>query len=312
VGVREVSGRSFYYRQYYDAVGKKGAEYLGAVGSEAGEARAEAARQAIAASQELVKEGRMLGQSGYVRVDARTGAILGAVANRGLFRAGALLVGSHAYGALINDLGVRAAAFATEDVDIARGTRLDLELPEGIGFEAILGESTVPLLPVPGLDRKAPTTSYKIAGRDRLRVDLLTPTGGDEVAIRHVPELRAYAQAMPNFRPLLDRPIDGVVIGREGVVPVRVPRAEALAWHKVRLATMRGSSSDKRSKDVAQAAVLLAVLAEDAADAVRSGLEELPRGMRGATRRAAERVLGVLRAEGHARAEEVVRGALGR
>ena len=308
VGVREVSGRSFYYRQFYDAQGKKGAEYIGPVGASQAEERASAVRAAILLTQELVKEGRLLAQTGYVRADPRTGAILGALANRELFRAGAVLVGSHAYGALLNELGVRAAAFATEDVDIARDRPLEVALKEDVDFETILAESTVPLLPVPGFDRKAPATSFKAAGPDRLRVDLLVPARGAEVSTRAVPELRAHAQAMPYLRQLLARPIDAVVLGREGVVPVKVPRPEAFAWHKVLLSQLRGATSDKRGKDRAQAAVLLAVLAEDAPDALAGAFDELPRGTKTKTRGAAKPVVELLAKAGHERAAEVVNG----
>jgi hypothetical protein len=267
-------------------------------------------REAIALTQTLVKEGRLLAQTGYVRADPRMGAILGALANHALFRAGAVLVGSHAYGALLNDLGVRAAAFATEDIDIARDKPLELALQGDMDFEKILAASTVPLLPVPGFDRKAPATSYKTAGRDRLRVDLLVPAGGSEVSIRPVPELRAHAQAMPYLRQLLARPIDAVVLGREGVVPVRVPRPEAFAWHKVLLSQLRAATSVKRGKDRAQAAVLLAVLAEDAPDALEAAFGELPRGTKSKTRNAARPLVELLERAGHERAVEVVKGVV--
>lgn len=306
VDVRRVRGRPFYYRQFYDAEGKKTAHYIGAVGTERAEARAAAVREAIVLTQALVKEGRLLAQSGYVRIDPRSAAILVAVANHGVFRGGGVLVGSHAYGALLNELGVRAAAFATEDIDIARDRPLAVTLDEDVDFAALLAASTVRLLPVPALDRKAPVTSYKAPGRDRLRVDLIVPASGSEVTVRAVPELRAHAQAVPYLQPLLAGPVDSVVTGRDGVVPVRVPRAEALAWHKVLLSEMRGASSDKRGKDRAQAAVLLAVLAEDAPDALEGALEELPRGVKGKTRSAAKPIVELIRSAGHERAAGVV------
>jgi len=49
----------------------------------------------------------------------------------GVFAAGATLIGSHAFGVLINQMGIRAAAYATEDVDVARREALAFErIPE--------------------------------------------------------------------------------------------------------------------------------------------------------------------------------------
>src|SRR5580692_2784413 len=183
VGVRTVSGSPFLYRQFYDALGKKRAEYIGPVGHEASEARARSRREAIDLATALIKEGRTLRRDGYVRVDSRGGAVLAALANRGCFRGGAVVVGSHAYGALLNELGIRGAAFTTEDVDVACGTPFAVALGPGESLETILAESFVPLLPVPGLDRKAPSTSYKARGADRFRFDLLTPARTRAVSV---------------------------------------------------------------------------------------------------------------------------------
>ncbi len=168
VSVREVNGSRFYYRQFYGPEGKKRAEYVGPVGDDAAEERAVVLRDRIAVTNALVKDTRLLAQHGYARVDPRTNAILAALANHGLFRAGATLVGSHAYGALLNELGVRAAAFTTEDVDLARGEPLDIA-GKGADFARILADSTLVLHPVPRLERDGPSTSYKPAGADRLR-----------------------------------------------------------------------------------------------------------------------------------------------
>ncbi len=158
VVIRNSGGRRFYYRDYYDPNGKKAGDYIGPVGEATAEAQAEQVRERIAFANGLVAEAALLVQNGHVRVEPRTNAILAALANHGLFRAGALLVGSHAYGALLNDLGARAAATATEDVDVARGRRLELQ--EGAkSFEEMLRASRVPFQPVPQLDRKRPSTS---------------------------------------------------------------------------------------------------------------------------------------------------------
>ena len=308
VGIREVKGRKFYYRQFYDASGRKAADYLGPVDDAKAEARARSVREEIAATTSLVKEVRILVQQGYVRADPRTSAILGALANHRLFHGGALLVGSHAYGALLNELGIRAAAFFTEDVDIARGEALQIA---GDGnFEQILAASTVPLIAVPGLGRKAPTTSYKAPGNDRLRVDLLAPARGRDTTTQAVPELQAHATALPYLAYLLEAPIEGVVLGRESVVPVRIPRAERFAWHKMFVSQARSATSEKKNKDILQASVLFAALVEDAPGALDEALAAMPRGARSKAMAGAKAVLRQLDTAGHERAAEALKDLL--
>lgn len=127
----------------------------------------------------------------------RAAAVLAALANRGLFRGGAVLAGSHAHGVLMNELGVRGPAFRTEDVDVGRGKPLALALGPEESFETVLAESFVPLLRVPALGRNKPSTSFKARGADAFRVDLLAPARGTELATLAVPELRAHAAALP-------------------------------------------------------------------------------------------------------------------
>lgn len=303
VGEREVSGRRFHYRQYYDPVGKKTADYLGPVGDADAEARTAAVRALIEETKALLPELRLLSQSGYVRVDARTSAVVGSLANGGLFRSGLVLVGSHAYGVLLNELGIRAAAFATEDVDFARAERLEIATTS---FAELLAASKVPLRPIPGFGRNAPPTAYKGTGRDRFRVDLLVPTRGTEIATKRVPELDAHATALPRLGYLLERPIEGAVLARDNVVAVRIPRPEAFVWHKLLVSRSRTSTSEKRAKDVDQAAVIFAALAEDAPDTLAAALAEMSRRAREGALSAGEQLRARLDKDGHRRAVELL------
>jgi hypothetical protein len=304
VGEREVKGRRFLYRQFYDAQGKKAAEYIGSADDDDARARSEAIRAQIVTAKALVDDVRMLARQGYVRADSRASAVLGAIANRNLFRAGAVLVGSHAYGSLLNELGVKAAGFATEDVDIARGE--SLEVAGDHDFATILAESTVPLRPVPPFDRRGRATSYKVPGRDRFRVDLLVPARGQEVTTRAVPELGAYAAALPYLAYLLEQPIEAVVLGRESVVPVRVPSPERFAWHKMLVSQMRTSTTEKRGKDIQQAGTLVAVLAADAPQSLEESFAALPRSAKSKVRSGAALVRRNLEVSGEERGVELL------
>jgi hypothetical protein len=300
VSTREVNGRPFLYRQFYDAQGKKRSDYLGAAGDAEAEARATATRAAIENTSELLSRARLLARQGYVRVDTKSGAVIAAVANRGLFRAGAILVGSHAYGVLLNELGARAASFATSDVDLARSERLAMDG----NLASMLEESHLPLTPVLSLDRRSKPTSFKAPGREGLRVDLLVPTAESEMGVRAVPELEAHATAVPHLSYVLQQPMDAIVLGREAVPPVRVPRPERFAWHKMLVSQLRTSTSDKRTKDVHQAAVIFAVLAEKEPDALEEGWSATRHKTK--TRAGALKVRALLSAEGHERAVDLL------
>lgn len=308
VGVREVNGSTFYYRQYYDAEGNKTADYLGATNDPSVQARVASVREHIQIANQLKQDIRLLASLGYARVDRKVNAVLVALANERLFVAGAVLLGSHAYGALLNELGVRAAAFTTEDVDIGRGE--PLKLAGERDFQDILASSGVRLQPVPGLDKRSTVTSYKAPGRDRFRVDLLAHTSGSVVRPKALAELKAHALALPHLDAVLAAPLESVVLGQETPVAVRVPRPEALAWHKAFLSQLGARTLDKRRKDLLQAAVLLAVLAEDAPEALSAELERLPAGARAKALAGASQLLPELGARRHERAVELL-GELG-
>ncbi len=125
-------GTRFWVRRFSDGSGKRREEYLGKVGDSTATRRTDDVRARIAATNAAIARVRMLARAGYAVVDKKAFFTLASLHNYGVFRAGAFLVGSHAYGALLDTLGVRAVPYATEDVDIAR--REALALPEVPSF----------------------------------------------------------------------------------------------------------------------------------------------------------------------------------
>jgi hypothetical protein len=171
-------------------------------------------------------------------------------------------VGTHAFEVIVNRLGIRVAAFATEDIDIARPGKLALEgAPKG-GLLELLRESGIDFVDVPGFSKGAPPTSYKEKGRSRFTFDLLVPAGGDEIHILPVPELKAHATALPYLKYLLTETQMGAAISSHGAAAVRVPVPERFALHKLIVAQLRVGRSEKSRKDLRQAAVLIAAMGE--------------------------------------------------
>lgn len=111
---------------YSDAARRRQEVYLGKADDSAVIARVTGLRERIDAANSSIACVRLLARSGFATVDRKAYATLASLHNHGVFQAGALLIGPHAYGALLNALGARAVAYATEDVDIARREQLAL------------------------------------------------------------------------------------------------------------------------------------------------------------------------------------------
>ncbi len=138
--------------------------------------------------------------------------MLGALFNARLFEAGLTLVGFNAFGVLLNDLGIVVPGYRTMDLDLARNAPLDLALPADRSFLAILRDSQLSFVPVPGFPSKKPSSSFKLPAPNDLLVDLLVPGKNGQVGeIVEVKELRAYARTIPFLPFLLEQRLDGVV-----------------------------------------------------------------------------------------------------
>jgi hypothetical protein len=93
----------FYAHQFYDALGKKRERYVaGPTGSSEADALADRLRARIEELKQITASIRLLGREGFQLADSRTYATVAALRNRDLFTAGGVLVGSHAYGVLLN------------------------------------------------------------------------------------------------------------------------------------------------------------------------------------------------------------------
>lgn len=272
------AGFRFYARQYYDGEGKQRENYLcGPIGDAQADARARDMRTRIEEIKDLVPSLRLLGREGFNLADSRTYVTLASLHNYGVFFAGGMLIGSHAYGVLINQLGVRAAAYTTEDIDIARREALAFEtLPEQ-SFLEMLRDSGIEFVAVPQLDRKLPATSFKQRGKTRFHVDLLAPSSNEEFPVLPVPELKAHASGLPHLKYLLEESQMAMLMAREGCCNVRVPLAERFAVHKLIVSQLRANRGAKSETDVFQACVLLAAMADKHSGTIESALKRVPK-----------------------------------
>jgi hypothetical protein len=303
-------GFRFYAHQYYDANGRKVEKYLaGPVGHVEADGKAKQLGETIGELNAALKNVRLLGREGFKLVDAKAFATLVALHNRALFEAGAMLVGSHAYGALLNQLGARAPQYATQDVDIARSAELVFSEPLPKSFLEVIQESGIAFAEIPQLNKRKPSTSFKEAGNSFFQVDLLVPSAADEIGTAPVPELKAHATALPYLKYLLAESQEGMVLAREGCCMVKVPAPERFALHKLLVSQLRKQRGQKSMKDVTQASVLCAILAERHPGALEQAAKSLPASARRHLKAAAPAARAQL--EPHPRALEALDAVLG-
>lgn len=255
-------------------------------------ARVERAREEMRDQETLAAYSQNLRKIGFYSADNSTVVSVAALFNAGIFGKGAVLVGTHAFGVLLNELGVSASPFPlTEDVDVARAQRIEIAaLPES-GLLALLKQTGLPFHEVPGLKRGEPSTSFKVRGR-KLKIDLLV--SGKRIPYRaiRIPELGAYATALPYLAYLLGDPVMSILIGRDRLVPVAVPHAGRFLIHKLAVSTLRAASdSPKREKDIVQSATLAAILAQEQDFVLQEAIDAMNMPLRNRVKPAVKRAL---------------------
>jgi len=281
---RTQSGNQYWVREYIRADGKKTDEYIGPV-STIDKKIVERLRYEIGLAKGLATNSGHLRLFGYQRIDKKPAAVLEVVFNKGLFHGGLALVGSLAYGALLNELGIIAPGYKTQDIDLARAQRLAIALPGEWSFHSLLNETGLSFVPIPGMPSHRPSSSFKLPGAEALAVDLLVPgkRTGEVIAVE---DLRAYAQAIPLLDFLIDDAIDSVAVSPNQVIPIRVPSPERFLLHKIFSSQSRRSiDRDKIRKDLQQAAVLAAALEDETPGRLQDAFKAMPAAGKPAVRR---------------------------
>ena len=177
------------------------------------------------------------------------------------------MVGTHAFAVLGNVLGVRwvSGAVRTQDVDLAAtpGADIDVAVPDlEANVPSVLESLEMGFLPVPPLDPRRPSTSFKVRGQ-ALRVDLLCPKRGSSDNPVFIRRFNAAAQPLDHLEYLLEAPEKALLIDG-GAALVNVPTPARFSFHKLLVATLRPAAFQaKAEKDVAQACEVLGILVAD-------------------------------------------------
>ena len=210
----------------------------------------------------------MLSSGGAPTEPAAIIKVLQLLSESRVFALGGVLVGTLAFRSYATALGVRfeKAALQTQDIDIAHDPVIGVALagrttpPDVAG--AITG-SDAGFFPVPALDPRQPSTSFKIRGRD-LRIDFLTPLhGAESSAPVYLPAYGLSAQPVRFLEYLTENPMQAAVVGTDAVL-VNIPDPARFALHKLWTSTRRSPTFQTRAlKDRLQAGQLIEVLLDD-------------------------------------------------
>ncbi len=296
---REGSGAGYAYRSYYPVPGSKQKEELVCRWDD--EARLAAARDEIEFAGWMEKQTSLLRKIGFQVADKKTARVLVELHNRDLFTAGLVLVGTLAYTAWLNELGVIAITARTLDVDLARKGPLKLASPQA--FLDTMRATDLPFVPVPGMPSSEPSTTVKLPGVEGLRVDILAP-GKHLGKVIRARELAWAAQQIPFYDYLLESPVQATILAGGHCVPVIIPQAGRFACHKLFSAADTQRSREKAEKDLRQAAVLIAALTNTDRQELVSAFDAFPKGMRKAVQASGKKLQEMLAA--HEEAAELI------
>ena len=261
---KTVRGHKYWYYQYTEPSGKLSQTF---VGPDNEAVKSLMARKVMPSSRaSLAPLARSAVVLGCTEVLPRHLRVIARLAEYGFFRAGGVLVGTHAFLAYGNMLGVRwRDADRTQDIDFAHaGRNLAIALPHDfhINTDKAIESLALGLLPVSQLSGKAGAT-YLNPREPEFRLDFLTTChrDGDE-PFRH-PQLGIELQPLKFMEFLLENVQQTVIIAGGQCVVANVPHPARFALHKLLVfGERKGAFATKASKDLAQAAALLACLHE--------------------------------------------------
>jgi len=277
---KSVRGRRYWYRQRRGADGRRVQDYLG---PETPALLAEIARGKEVQGE--IKDRRSLVQAlkaaGLHGPDAFSGRVIAALAQAGLFAQGGVLIGSHAFGAAVNLLGVSLGATAllrTEDVDLVPPLSLAVATRPIPSLESVLKGVDPRFESVAGLDPRSPPVTFRVVGT-LFRLDLVRPAKGAATKPIRLPNLMAGAAPLRFLDYLIEDSLPTVLLHGSGVA-IRIPEPARFALHKLLVAGDRPLHQQARArKDDWQAGHLLAILIEQRPeDIVKAGRNLMARG----------------------------------
>lgn len=257
---KTVKGRRYAYWAFKEIDGRKREYYLGPESPAI--AAIEAARERGAPTLEKVaRQAAAALAQGCTATPPKHFRIAKRLADYQFFRAGGLLVGTHAFLALGNALGVAwGDGTRTIDLDFAHAGpkgNVSVALPADLRADAAQALESLQMGFLPSMGGSKGLFSTFLSEREGdLRIDFLTAprrSGGDV----DMPELGIALVPMKFMEYLLERPGQAVLLDRADACMVNLPDPARYGLHKLIVAHERGARHPKYRKDQSQALALI-------------------------------------------------------
>ena len=255
-------GKIYWYFQYTEPSGKFRQIYVGPDNDAVRALREK--KEAPATSQKLGPLARSAAALGCAEIFPKHARVLSRLSEYGFFRAGGVLIGTHAFLAFGNMLGARwVDADRTQDVDFAHvGKSLSIALPSNISIntDAAITSLEMGFLPISSLNTGA-GASYLNPREPEFRLDFLTTRHREGEKTYSHPQLGVNMQPLPFMEYSLQDVQQAVLFSGETVVLVNVPSPARYALHKLIVyGERKGAYAAKSAKDIQQAGFLLSRL----------------------------------------------------
>jgi hypothetical protein len=267
---KQVKGETYLYFQASQPGGSTRQYYLGRKTPTLDRIVRGLEKRTVDAAADLARARRLVAQlrlGGANQTDSASARVIKGLAEAGVFDVGGVLVGTHAFVTLGNLLGVRwtSGSLRTQDVDIAgsREADIDVAVPDiEADVPTALESLKMGFLPVPQLDPKEPSTSFKVRGQ-ALRVDLLCPLRDAVDNPVFLRRFKAAAQPLAFLDFVMEAPERAVVLDGDGSL-VNVPTPARFGLHKLAVSQLRPATfQSKAAKDIQQAGEVLKQVLEN-------------------------------------------------
>ena len=257
---KQVKGRTYWYFQYTEMSGKLRQVY---VGPDSDRVRAlmdqREESKPLGALEPLARSAMALGCEPLLPAHFK---VIRRLSDYGFFNAGGVLIGTHAFLAFGNMLGLKwGDTSRTQDVDFAHaGKQMAIALPGNIEVDTHGAVESLQMGFLPIVNSSGKVGGTYLSSKDPdFQLDFLTPLNRDGDAPYEHPRLKVVLQPLKFMEYLLEDVQQAVLFCADGAVVANVPHPARYALYKLIIFGERPTARAlKSNKDLRQAAALLA------------------------------------------------------